>query len=133
MSEMKRDESICFGCWSQGKGKHCGLHADTDTKVRKSRTMLLCRNWDLNVMRRRYRSEEIQEIFMRRSTALKYDVKRKKFSTMVEARHMVYKSMAGQLGACNMRMTLVTKAKRWAIRFVTSYSLLASRYSNLDV
>jgi hypothetical protein len=78
--------------------------------------MLLCRNWDLNVMRRRYRSEEIQEIFMRRSTALKYDVKRKKFTTMVEARHMVYKAMADQLGSCNMRMTLVTKAKRWAVR-----------------
>ena len=73
------DQPICFGCWSCGGAKKCQLHTDPDEMVEPSKTMLLCRNWDLGIMRRRYRSEEIQEMFLKKSSSLKYDTKRKKF------------------------------------------------------
>jgi len=79
--------TMCFGCWSSGAKRKCALHVDPEGKVKPSETMLLCRNWELGVMRRRYRSEEIQEIFMKKGSSLRYDVKRKAFLTVVEQRH----------------------------------------------
>jgi hypothetical protein len=32
----------------------------------------MCKNWDLNVMRRRYRAEEIQEVFAKNASSLRY-------------------------------------------------------------
>lgn len=108
------DQPICFGCWSCGGAKKCQLHTDPDEMVEPSKTMLLCRNWDLGIMRRRYRSEEIQEMFLKKSSSLKYDTKRKKFLTVVEARHIVYKLFQEKLHQCNVRMQLVEKGRRWA-------------------
>lgn len=67
-------KEVCFNCWSKGSGKTCTLHtggprergggADADGKVdgqaRQAESALMCKNWDVGVMRRRYRSEELQ-------------------------------------------------------------------------
>lgn len=64
---------VCFNCWSKGSGKTCTLHAggradsrgnEGDGKsvaaARPAESALMCKNWDVGVMRRRYRSEELQ-------------------------------------------------------------------------
>jgi hypothetical protein len=105
-------ENVCFGCWSCGGAKKCTQHSD-DTPIKKTQTMVLCRNWDLDIMRRRYRSEEIQEIFMKRAASLKFDNKRRKFQQVMEQRHQVYRSLDKYLALYNMRAVLVSKTKRW--------------------
>ena len=109
----EQQQTMCFGCWSAGIRRSCALHEDKDAKLKPSQTMLLCRNWDLGVMRRRYRSEEIQEIFMKRSSSLRFDGKRRKFLTVTEHRHAIYRLLYSQMGVFNFRMILVTKARRW--------------------
>jgi hypothetical protein len=108
----EQQQTMCFGCWSAGLRRSCALH-EGDSKLNPSQTMLLCRNWDLNVMRRRYRSEEIQEIFMKRSSSLRFDGKRRKFLTVTEHRHAIYRALYKQLALFNFRMILVTKSRRW--------------------
>lgn len=67
-------KEICFNCWSKGSGKTCTLHTDTCNKslrgrtgvkageIRAAESALMCKNWDIGVMRRRYRSEELQVV-----------------------------------------------------------------------
>lgn len=103
---------MCFGCWSAGAKRKCSLH-ETGEMLKPSQTMLLCRNWELQVLRRRYRSEEIQEIFMKKGSSLRYDVKRKAFLSVVEQRHQVYRSLKNLTELFNFRMLLWMKIKRW--------------------
>lgn len=72
-AEQKVQE-ICFNCWSKGSGKTCTLHMGAKTgradgavghegktgEARPAESALMCKNWDVGVMRRRYRSEELQ-------------------------------------------------------------------------
>lgn len=108
--------TMCFGCWSAGSHRKCALHEEASAgggAMKASQTMLLCRNWDMDVMRRRYRSEELQEIFMRKDASLRFDPKHKKFSSVVEQRHVIYKSLGNCLEHYNSRMDLFGKIKRW--------------------
>eukprot|EP01039_Chlorochromonas_danica_P000903 gene903-984_t len=107
-----QNRKICFGCWSSGFNRKCSMHEDGE-KVKPSQTMLLCRNWDLDVMRRRYRSEEIQEIFLQQESSLRFDVKHKKFYTVVEQRHPIYRLCSQQVEYLNNRMSLFCKVKFW--------------------
>lgn len=70
-------KEICFNCWSKGSGKTCTLHTNTCNKslrgrpgvkageIRMAESALMCNNWDIGVMRRRYRSEELQVVRFR--------------------------------------------------------------------
>lgn len=68
-------KEVCFNCWSKGSGKTCTLHTggprergadggegegNADGHARQAESALMCKNWDVGVMRRRYRSEELQ-------------------------------------------------------------------------
>ena len=71
-------KEVCFNCWSKGSGKTCTLHTGgprergggggagaeaggkADGQARQAESALMCKNWDVGVMRRRYRSEELQ-------------------------------------------------------------------------
>ena len=68
--KVKKIQEICFNCWSAGTGKTCDMHVpDGPTKiVRGNESVMVCGNWDLGVMRRRYRDEGIQEV--RRAVAI---------------------------------------------------------------
>jgi len=107
---------MCFGCWSAGLQNKCVLHS-TGGKVNPSETMLLCRNWDISVMRRRYRAEEIQEIFVRRETSLRYDPKRRRFYTVIEQKHPIYRIHLKLLESFNNRMNIFLKVKYWLNSF----------------
>ena len=82
-TEVPKVKEICFNCWSKGSGKTCTLHsggvaergvagsgaahgkATGQTQTRVAESALMCKNWDVGVMRRRYRSEEIQVRWVR--------------------------------------------------------------------
>jgi hypothetical protein len=110
---------MCFGCWSAGFMKSCAMHEDKTAgfKLKKSQTLLLCRNWDLGVMRRRYRAEEIQEVFLKTSSSLRYDPKRKVFSTVFEIKHPVYRWLSDMLNKVNNSLFLMLKIQRWLRTF----------------
>jgi hypothetical protein len=105
-------QTMCFGCWSAGLNKRCSLH-DSGRKVKASETMLLCRNWELEVMKRRYRSEEIQELFMKKESSLRYNAKYHRFYTVIEQKHPIYRMSSQLLERFNARMTLFLKIKYW--------------------
>ena len=112
-----KPDNMCFGCWSAGSKKACALHDDPDRKIGKHQTMLLCRNWELGVMRRRYRSEEIQEMFMKKASSLRYDSQRKKFVSVVEQRHPIYRLLNHVLAGYNKKARLYVRVKRWLLSF----------------
>lgn len=63
----KKVEEICFNCWSQGNGQTCTLHKAAAAAAggkagdaRPAESALMCKNWDVGILRRRYRSEELQ-------------------------------------------------------------------------
>lgn len=68
--EDKKVKEICFNCWSQGSGQACTLHkaaaaaaaagGSKTGDARPAESALMCKNWDVGVLRRRYRSEELQ-------------------------------------------------------------------------
>jgi hypothetical protein len=105
-------QTMCFGCWSAGFNKNCSMH-ESKNKIKTSETMLLCRNWDLDVMKRRYRSEEIQEIFMKKESSLRYNSKYHRFYTVIEQKHPIYRMTSQLLERFNTRLTLFNKIKYW--------------------
>lgn len=113
-------QMMCFGCWSAGLNKHCSLH-ETGRKLKASETMLLCRNWELEVMKRRYRSEEIQEIFLKKESSLRYNPKYHRFYTVVEQKHPIYRMTSQLLDRYNSRFSLFSKIKFWLYSFVDEY------------
>lgn len=72
--DVQKVKEVCFNCWSKGSGKTCTLHSGgvagkdgggtgggkADGQARMAESVLMCKNWDVGVMRRRYRSEELQ-------------------------------------------------------------------------
>lgn len=108
--------TMCFGCWSAGLGKNCALHASGEP-LKPSQTMLLCRNWELGVMRRRYRAEELQEVFLKRAAALTFDPKSKSFSLKTELKHQIYRFADNHLNTFNSRMQMYVHAKHWLDSF----------------
>lgn len=115
---QEENERMCFGCWSAGSNKKCHLHLDLKENTRTpGQSMLLCRNWDLSVMRRRYRSEEIQEVFMKKTSSLKYDTQRKKFVSVTEQKHPIYRIMSNLLDSYNNKARLYQKLRKWLFSF----------------
>ena len=99
----KRVEEICFNCWSSGKGKFCALHKTEErmTGMRASESALMCKNWNLGVLQKRYRSEDIQEVFMKSAASLRYDRDRKRFVTVEEQKHPIYRGLSNLLSRYN--------------------------------
>lgn len=125
------NEIMCFGCWSSGLQRRCELH-DAGQMLKPSQTMLLCRNWDLDVMRRRYRSEEIQELFLQRESSLRFDAKHKRFTTVTEQRHPVYRARSQVNSKFNARMVLFERIKRWMLSMTEELRMGSNMPSHAD-
>jgi hypothetical protein len=112
-SYEEQQGTMCFACWSTGSKRGCAMHSDPNAQLGSSQTMLLCRNWELGIMRRRYRSEEIQEIFMKKAASLRYDNQRKKFRIVVEQRHAIYRTISMLLAKYNSDARIKIRARNW--------------------
>jgi hypothetical protein len=65
LGKPKRVREVCFTCWSRGQGAKCELHlapGEKDRPVPPGKSALVCGNWDLAAIARKFRSEEIQEV-----------------------------------------------------------------------
>ncbi|CAB1102996.1 unnamed protein product [Ectocarpus sp. CCAP 1310/34] len=133
--DAQRVKEICFNCWSKGSGKTCTLHSGGATggqggtaaggragkaagEVRVAESVLMCKNWDVGVMRRRYRAEEIQEVFAKEASSLRYDKERKKFIATVEQRHPIYRLLAKIIARYNFTVRRKLHQRNWLRGFV---------------
>ncbi|CAM9141145.1 unnamed protein product, partial [Choristocarpus tenellus] len=126
--KKKEQKDICFNCWSKGSGKTCALHqtwvgSDQNGNqgagnVRASESALMCKNWDIGVMRRRYRSEELQEVFMKEASSLHYDKKRKKFVAVIEQHHFIYRLLAQMIAKYNFTVRRKLHQRNWMRGFI---------------
>ena len=113
-------KGVCFNCWSAGKGKRCMMHKDDAAQghQKKAESALMCKNWDLGVLRRRYRSEEIQEVFMKSASSLRYDKDRKQFLTAIEQKHPIYRMTTSKIGKYNFTLRRKAHTSNWLRSFV---------------
>jgi hypothetical protein len=101
----KKVGEICFNCWSAGTGKFCAMHISEERleggSKSKTSSALMCKNWNLGVLLKRYRSEDIQEVFMKSAASLRYDKQRKRFVTVEEQKHPIYRGLSSLLSGYN--------------------------------
>jgi hypothetical protein len=64
-------------------------------------------------MRRRYRSEEIQQIFFKKKSSLRFDSKHKKFISITEQKHQIYRILSQTVDKYNTKLNIRIKVKRW--------------------
>ena len=117
----KAGQMICFNCWSSGKGRTCSMHTDkySKTKVRSgAESELVCSNWDLDSLSRVYRSEDLQELFAKKNSSLRWNNARGKFSTVVEAKHPVYRSLQSVMELCDRKYLLKRRMWNWLQSFI---------------
>ncbi|DBA04432.1 TPA: hypothetical protein N0F65_010028, partial [Lagenidium giganteum] len=123
---------VCFNCWSSSKGKHCENHRDPNDhrKVRSADSALMCANWELDQLRRKYRAEEIQEIFMKQNASLRYDKRLKAYVTVVECKHPIYRVVNQLSTSWNKTMRRKIHTRAWFRSFMEQ--LRAGRVPKAD-
>ena len=109
--EQPKNRRICFVCWSAGR-KNCAFHRDpkatNQDETRASESVLMCQNWDLNKLRDKYRSEDIQEVHKMMVKSTRYDKNKRTFVTTMEPKHPIYREVYKRLREFNFTMR-----RRW--------------------
>lgn len=118
--EPGKKASVCFNCWSSSNGRFCEIHRDPNEsrKVKASESALMCANWDLDQLRRKYRAEEIQEVFMKQNASLRYDKKLKQYMTVVECKHPIYRTVDTLVATWNKTMRRKLHTRAWFRSFI---------------
>ncbi|GLE00011.1 hypothetical protein PINS_up008738 [Pythium insidiosum] len=132
-SSPSRDQStMCFNCWSSSNGRYCDIHRDPNEhrKIKGSESALMCSNWDLDQLRRKYRAEEIQEIFMKQNASLRYDKRLKQYVTVIERRHPIYRLADHLVTSWNKTMRRKLHTRAWFRSFIEQ--LRAGRVPKAD-
>ena len=95
--------------------KRCDLHEDDENAPDDGRddSILMCGNWNVHALRRRYRAEELQEVFAKAVSSLRWDLNRKQFVTVIECRHPIYRMINGMLELLNKRKSRMDHARAW--------------------
>lgn len=121
MEIVKNNKNVekCFGCWIARNGGKCESHKSNKTRVlSESESILLCSNWEVDQMRRKYRAEEIQEVFEEQNTSLRYDTMRKTFVTVKECKHPIYRYTEQTKIQLNKTMRRKVHARAWIRSFL---------------
>lgn len=90
----------------------------------------MCANWDLDQLRRKYRAEEIQEVFMKQNASLRYDKRLKQYITVVECKHPIYRAMDQLITSWNKTMRRKIHTRAWFRSFIEQ--LRAGRVPKAD-
>ncbi|RHZ06487.1 hypothetical protein DYB26_010450 [Aphanomyces astaci] len=122
-SSSSPDRTQCFACWSAIKGCLCDAHTDPLDTRPASESALMCSNWEIDQLRRKYRAEEIQEIFMKANSSLRYDKQRKAYITIVECRHPIYRAVDATLLTFNKTMRRKLHTRAWFRSFLEQLRL----------
>ena len=78
----------------------------------------LCYSRELNVIRKRYRAEEIQELFLRKKSSLRFNSRQKKFVTVIEQKHQIYRTSSQAVEKSNSKFAWKIKVKKWILSLV---------------
>ncbi|EQC36477.1 hypothetical protein SDRG_05931 [Saprolegnia diclina VS20] len=109
----------CFACWSAIKGCKCEAHTVGPARIKHaSESALLCSNWEVDQLRRKYRAEEIQEVFLKANSSLRYDRVRKSYVTVIECRHPIYRAIDAATTALNKTMRRKLHVRAWFRSFL---------------
>ena len=114
---LEMGTKICFNCWSSGR-KNCTMHATDEDFNDASKSQLMCQNWNLDDLERRYRSEEIQELFRKSVSSLRYCQERKCFVATIEQKHPMYRLLFSHVGQCNFTMRRKLHTRQWVASLV---------------
>jgi hypothetical protein len=136
----KKKRQVCFACWSAGDDmvKRCDMHEEDDNAPDDGRddSILMCGNWNVHALRRRYRAEELQEVFAKAVSSLRWDLNRKQFVTVIECRHPIYRMINGLLETLQKRKSRMDHGKRSIISLcfcLYSVSLLFLNFNSLNI
>ena len=113
----KKPKNMCFMCWSAGNDKvgQCGLHPRKGGGGKKAPedSVMICSNWDIEALRRKYRAEEIHEVFAKSNSSLRWDMNRKRFITVVQATHPIYRAAFETTSTYNNRVRRKDRVRAW--------------------
>jgi hypothetical protein len=112
------EKECCFNCWSAGEGKSCTIHMKSPTDSIAGQNLSMCSNWDVGYLRRKYRAEEIQEVFSQQAQSLVFDKTSQQFSTYEEAKHPIYRLVQHHVSRLNFIYQGRQNVKLWIKSFV---------------
>ncbi|CAK9004692.1 Acyl-CoA-binding domain-containing protein 6 [Durusdinium trenchii] len=117
LERMIKPQEMCFLCWSAGDDmvKHCDQHQkEGEAGDKEGRgSVLTCANWNVAALQRKYRSEQIQELFAKAQSSLRWDLNRKRFVTVVQAKHPTYRAVYDVLEGYNRTLRSKIKTMKW--------------------
>ena len=122
--DHQENTTSCFYCWSKGQCTGClkvekeQACSEKECEIKSSKNVLMCSKWDVDSLRRRYRSEQINDIERQSSMSLRFDKFQKKFCTVMEYKHPIYRLIAQKSIQCNKKMRRVWRANLWLKSFV---------------
>ena len=76
---------------------------------------MMCETWDLDVVRRRYRAEELQELFRKSVSSMRYDARRKRFVSTVEQKHPIYRALYHLIERLNFSSRRRVRQRHWLV------------------
>ena len=112
------EKEVCYNCWSSGDGTNCQIHAKSKLDSIASQNLSMCSNWNAEFLRRKYRAEDIQEVFDQQSQSLVFDKSQKQFLTKEEAKHPVYRLINQHVACLNSVYQRRQKTKIWFTSFI---------------
>jgi hypothetical protein len=118
-SEIDPQKEVCFTCWSAGEGMTCTIHAKKGSSNSIGQSVSFCSNWDCSYLRRKYRAEEIQEVFSAQSETLVYDKAEQQFSTQQEAKHPIYRLVNHHVARLNCTYQRRQNTRIWLKSFIS--------------
>ena len=115
--DKDKDKNICFLCWSYGGDavQKCDIHDTASGPVKNNNglSVLTCANWTLTALERKYRSEDVEEIFARSNASVRWDATRRRFITVVEAKHAIYRNWNELAQAFNRKSRSKIRLQFW--------------------
>ena len=117
-TEVDTEKEVCYNCWSSGDGKKCQIHVKNKSDTISSQNLSMCSNWNAGYLRRKYRAEEIQEVFNQQSQSLVFDKSQKQFLTQEEAKHPVYRLINQHVSCLNSIYQRRQNTKTWLTSFI---------------
>lgn len=111
------DKEVCFNCWSAGESRKCQIHAKKASESIAGQN-LSCSNWDTGYLRRKYRAEELQEVYNQQSESLVANKHQQQISTAVTAKHPIYRLVDQHISQLNFIYSRRQNTKLWLQSFI---------------
>jgi len=115
------EKEVCFNCWSAGEGNKCLIHTETPRSIASNpagHNLSMCKNWNTDFLRRKYRSEEIEEHFSQKSQSLVFNKSHKEFSTLEQPKHPIYRLLTQHVARLNFTYQRRQNVQTWFQSFI---------------